>query len=87
MEQGEMCWEGVELGVNEGMSGFQSGCSSRPRDGVLGSCDYDLDRKASSATRMDVNMFFLISEFVPSFSEKENTMEEQRDHDAKEKNL
>lgn len=71
---------GAELGVNEGMCGFQSGCSTRLREGAMGSCGNGLYKKweASSATRMDKNMLFHISGFISSFSKEESTMEGQR---------
>lgn len=64
--------------VNEGLRGFQSGCSSRLREGVLRSCGNGLDKKANSATRMDISTLFHIPEFVPSFSKEESAMEGQR---------
>lgn len=77
------------MGVNKGMHGFQSGCSTRLREGELASHGNGLHRKeeASSVARMDGNTLFHILEFVPSSSEEESTMEgyksRVRDHEAK----
>lgn len=71
---------GVELGVNESMCGFQSGCSTRLREGALESCGNGSYKKgkASSTTRMVKNTLFHISGFISPFSKEESTMEGQR---------